>query len=103
LQKARRATNRSRQAEIAKTDDTKFALVNEYRQNFPSLTEEQAKKYIKGRAEVDKSVVELRLKYFSLFEKVIPVKKTALFFQMDRRLWLMLDLQIALQNPLIAP
>ena len=90
-------------AELAKTDDKKFALVNEYRQNYQTLTEEQATKYIKGRADVDNSVIQLRLKYFPMFEKAIPVKKTALFFQMDRRLWLMLDLQIASQNPLIAP
>jgi hypothetical protein len=90
-------------AELAKTDDTKFALVNEYRQNYSTLTEEQATKYIKGRADVDTSVIQLRLKYFPIFQKAIPIKKTALFFQMDRRLWLMLDLQIALQNPLIAP
>jgi len=90
-------------AELAKIDDTKFALVTEYRQNYPTLTEEQATKYIKGRAQVDNSIIQLRLKYYPMFQKAIPIKKTALFFQMDRRLWLMLDLQIAQQNPLITP
>lgn len=90
-------------AEIAKVDDTKFALVSEYRKNYATLTEEQATKYVKGRAAADNAVIQLRLKYFPIVEKAIPIKKTALFFQMDRRLWLMLDLQIALQNPLIAP
>ena len=90
-------------AELAKADDTKLALIQEYQRNYATLTDEQAAKYIKGRAAVDISVVQLRVKYFPLFQKVIPAKKTALFFQMDRRLWLMLDLQIASQNPLISP
>jgi hypothetical protein len=90
-------------AEVDKTDDTKFALIQEYQKNYPALTDEQAAKYVNGRAGVDSSVVQLRVKYFPIFLKVLSGKKTALFFQIDRRLWLMIDLQIAAQNPLIAP
>ena len=90
-------------AEIAKTDDKKFSLIKVYQENYATLTGEQAAKYIKGRAEVDDSIVDLRVKYFPIFLKAVPAKKTALFFQVDRRLWLMIDLQIASQNPLITP
>lgn len=90
-------------AELAKIDDQKFALIKEYQEHYGTLTDEQAAKYVMGRADVDNSIVQLRVKYFPIFNKVIAGKKTALFFQVDRRLWLMIDLQIASQNPIITP
>jgi len=45
----------------------------------------------------------LRLKYIPNFEKVVSAKKTALFFQLDRRLSLIIDLQLASSIPLVQP
>ncbi len=36
-----------------------------------------------------------------MIEKAIPAKKAALFFQIDRRLYVLLDLQIASLLPLV--
>jgi hypothetical protein len=44
---------------------------------------------------------QTRQKYIPLVEKVIPGKKAALFFQIDRRLYAVIDLQISSQIPLI--
>jgi hypothetical protein len=38
-----------------------------------------------------------------MFNKVVPGKKTALFFQMDRRLLMLIDLQLAEQIPMVQP
>jgi hypothetical protein len=35
-------------------------------------------------------------------EKVVPGRKAALFFQVDRRLYALMDLQVASQIPLVA-
>jgi hypothetical protein len=67
------------------------------------LTGEQAEQYIKGRAAVEQSIMELRLKYFPIFRKVLSGKSTALFFQMDWRLGLIVELQLASQIPLVQP
>jgi len=37
------------------------------------------------------------------FEKVISPKKTAMFFQIDRRLGLRVEVQLASQIPLVQP
>ena len=50
---------------------------------------------------VDQTVAELRLRYISLFNNVIPGRKTAVFFQLDRRLVMLIDLQLASQIPMI--
>jgi len=43
----------------------------------------------------------MRQKYVPMIEKVIPARKAALFFQIDRRLYLLMDLQITSYLPLI--
>jgi hypothetical protein len=90
-------------AELVTITDGKYALLQEYAQNYTTMTNEQAESYIKGRAAVEQSVMQLRLKYLPLFRKVLSGKTTALFYQMDWRLGLIMDLQLAFQTPLIEP
>jgi Spy/CpxP family protein refolding chaperone len=90
-------------AELATITDSKYSLIKEYAQNYATLTGEQAEQYVKGRAAVEQSIMELRLKYFPIFRKVLSGKSTALFFQMDWRLALIVDLQLASQIPLVEP
>lgn len=88
-------------AELAKINDTKIALIKDYAQNYTSMTDEQAEAYVKGRAAVDESVNRLRLRYFPIFRRVLSGKTTAVFFQIEWRVSLMIDLQVAAQTPLI--
>jgi hypothetical protein len=90
-------------AELVTIMDKKYALLNDYAQNYTTITSEQAESYIKGRAAVEESLMQLRLKYFPIFRKALSGKSTALFFQMDWRLGLIMDLQLASQTPLIEP
>ena len=87
---------------VAKQDD-KYALLKEYAQDYLTMTDAEAEKYIRGRASVDQAILEVRLKYFPLFRKVLSGKSTALFFQLDWRLGLIMDLQLASQTPVIEP
>jgi hypothetical protein len=83
--------------------DEKYALLKEYAQNYQTMTDEQAEKYIRGRASVDQSIQDVRLRYFPLFRKVLSGTATARFFQLDWRLGLLMDLQLASQTPVIEP
>jgi hypothetical protein len=89
--------------ELAAIYDKKFALLKDYAQNFDALTDEQAESYIHGRAEVEQSIAQLRLKYFPIFRRVLSGKATAFFFQLDWRLALVVDLQLASETPIIEP
>jgi hypothetical protein len=90
-------------AEITKIGDTRFALIKEYAAGYNSLTDEQAQSLITRSIGVDESFVQLRLKYVPIFQKVLSGKKTAMFFQMDKRVALMIDLQLASIIPLVQP
>jgi hypothetical protein len=89
--------------ELTTLYDRKYALLQSYAANYDTLTSEQADNYVTGRAEVEEAIMKLRLKYYPLFRQVLSGKSTALFFQMDWRLGLILELQLASQTPLIQP
>ena len=88
--------------ELVKINNVKYALIKEYMQN-SNITEEQADGLSKRWVEVDASVVQLRLKYIPIFRKALSAKGTAMFFQIDRRVQMMIDLQLASAIPLIQP
>lgn len=90
-------------AETIKVNDNRFALLKEYAKNYDNATEEQADSFIKRWLTLDQDNTQLRMKYIPEFEKVISHKKTAMFFQIDRRVGMMIELQLASQVPLVKP
>ncbi len=87
-------------AELSRIYDTKIALLKDYAQSYSGMTGEEAENYIRKRAEVEHSILELRLKYMPTFRKVLSGRETALFYQLDWRLGLAIDVQLV-QVPLI--
>jgi Spy/CpxP family protein refolding chaperone len=90
-------------SEMDKIEDRKFELLKEYARNYDTITDEQADAYIQGRAAVEESTLQLRLKYLPVFRKVMSGRTAALFTQMDFRLGLVVDLQLASEVPMIEP
>lgn len=90
-------------AELVTGNAKKYELIKEYLQNGANMSDAQAQSAVKQWVEVDQSVSDLRMKYIPLFSKVLSPRKTALFCQIDRRVQLMIDLQLASALPLIEP
>lgn len=90
-------------AELVQTNNAKYAAIKQYAQGFNTLTDAQALDLTTQVLQVDQSVAKLREKYIPIFSKVISGKKTALFFQLDRRLVMLIDLQLASAIPLVEP
>jgi hypothetical protein len=89
------------QAEYASIGDAKLALIKEYAQSWGTVTDQQALIYLRRAQDIDESVVQLRKKYAPLVSQALPGKKAATFFQLDRRIGLLLDVQLASQIPLV--
>ncbi len=90
-------------AELVKVNDAKYGAIKEYATNYDTLTDEHALALSKNLLNVDQQVAQLRLKYVPIFSNVLPGKKTALFFQLDRRLVMLIDLQLAAAIPMVQP
>jgi hypothetical protein len=90
-------------AELVKINDAKYAAIKDYATNYDTLTDDKALSLTKQILGVDQSVAQLRLKYVPIVGKAISGKKTALFFQLDRRLVGLIDLQLAAAIPMVQP
>ena len=89
-------------ADSAKVYDTKIALFQEYLENYDSMSGEQAESYLRRRAAAEEDIMQVRAKYLPEFRKVLSGRETALFYQIDWRLDLMINLQLA-QAPMVNP
>ncbi len=87
--------------ETTKIGDARYALIKEYAQTYDTMTDVQAKSLIKRSAATDQESVALRNQWMPKFEAVLPGKKAALFFQLDRRIGLLIDLQLASAIPMV--
>ena len=90
-------------AEAAKVNDAKVSIIKDYAANYENFTDAQADDLIKRWAAADQSAMQLRMKYLPLFQKVLSGKKAARFFQIDRRIAVLTDLQLASNIPLVEP
>ena len=89
--------------EAIKPNDDRWALIKDYAANYSTMTDAQAQDYIKRSTEVDQQLASLRMKYVPIFEKVISPKKTALWYQIDRRIDLLINLQLSAVIPMVNP
>lgn len=87
---------------MSKVYDEFYAIIKEYAANQKTLTDAQASSMLNRWAALQLKQAQTRQQYIPLVEKVIPSRKAALFFQIDRRLYELMDLQIASEIPLIA-
>ena len=87
--------------ELVAINDKKYAAIKQYAQNYDTLTDSQALDLTRQALEVDQEVSQLRMKYIPIFGKVLSGKKTALFFQLDRRLVMLIDIQLSSVVPLV--
>jgi Spy/CpxP family protein refolding chaperone len=87
--------------EALKINDERWALIKDYAANYNAMSDAQAQDYIRRSTAIDQALLSLRMKYVPLFEKVISPKKTALWCQIDRRIDLLINLQLSSRIPMV--
>src|SRR5271169_1582855 len=88
-------------ADMGKINDTRTAIIKEYSDGYGTLTDEKADGLIRRWLDADIDAAKLRQKYVPILRKVLPGKKAATFFQLDRRISMMIDVQLTSQLPLV--
>jgi Spy/CpxP family protein refolding chaperone len=87
--------------EAIKPNDERWAVIKDYATNYDTMTDAQAQEYIRRETEVDQQLLALRMKYVPVFEKAISPKKTALWYQIDRRIDVLINLQFSALIPML--
>jgi hypothetical protein len=88
-------------AEMSKHYDDFYAVIKDYAANQKTLTDAQAASMIKRWSAIQLDLAKTKQKHVDIIDKAIPGRKAALFFQIDRRLYALIDLQIASEVPLV--
>jgi len=86
--------------DLQEVNNQKYDLLKQYAHMWSTMTDQDAVIYVRHWLEVDEQVQALRVKYVPVVNQVLPGKKAATFFQLDRRLNMIIDLQLFSQIPL---
>jgi hypothetical protein len=86
--------------DLQEVNNQKYALLKQYAEMWATMTDEDALIYVRHWLEADGQAQALRLKYVPVVSQVLPGRKAATFFQLDRRLNMIIDLQLFSQIPL---
>jgi hypothetical protein len=80
-------------------EDGRVEVVKEYENSYPNLTDAQAKAMAERMFEYEARLAEIKKKYFKKFNKVLPALTVTKFFQLDRRIDLMADMNLESSLP----
>jgi hypothetical protein len=88
-------------AEMSKHYDEFYALIKDYASKQKTITDDEATLMLNKWADIQVKLTQTRQKHIPIVERAIPGRKAALFFQIDRRLYAVMDLQVSNQVPLL--
>jgi hypothetical protein len=91
---------REYEIEFMALGDKEIALIKDYADNYHTMTDEKAMELMKTSMKYQEDTLKLRKKYLGKFAKILPGTKVAKFFQIDRRIDELIDLQVASALPL---
>lgn len=81
--------------------DKRLQVIKDYAKYFDSIDDQKAKDMVLRMRNVDEESLNLREKYWPKFEQALGARRAAKFYQVDNRLTLMINVQLASQIPLI--
>ena len=85
--------------ERSRLDDDRVAVIKEYMQKYQTLTDAEAKAMADKMLDCDSRLAELKKKYYKKFNKVLPALTVTKFFQLDRRVDLLMDMNVESSLP----
>jgi len=88
--------------EQSKLGDEKITLIKDYAKGYMEMTDKLAKDLMERVFDLDKDILNLQKKYFKKMDKELPSTVAVKFFQIDRQILMLMNLQIASELPLIS-
>ena len=80
--------------------DERVQLIKDYAQHYDAMDDAKANNMVQRLLNIDAKFLNLRQQYWPKFEKALGAKRAARFFQVDSRLSLLTNLQLASEIPL---
>ena len=85
--------------ERSNVDDRRAAVIKQYTQKYPKLSDGEAKAMAEQMFDCESRLAELKKKYYKKFNRVLPALTVAKFFQLERRIDLLMDMNVEYSLP----
>jgi hypothetical protein len=93
---------REYETELAKLNDLRLALIEDYAANYETITDSVADRLALGALDLEGRRHALKSKYYSRFKSVLSPKTAARILQVEKQILLLHDLQIAASLPIVS-
>jgi hypothetical protein len=80
--------------------DRRVKILTDFRDNFETLTDEQAKNILDEHFDLQGDLLKLNKKFVKKFDKILPQKTTLRYFQIENKLDTIIDYDLAKVVPL---
>ncbi len=91
----------SYQESLGKITQHMITLLNEYAQNYETMTDEKAESLIKEYDQLEKERLKLKNSILKKFKKVLPAKKVARYYQIENKIEIMVKNELVKVIPLV--
>jgi hypothetical protein len=88
------------QKDLGKLNDRKLALIQDYAANYENMTDATAKKQLGELLTIQGDRVRVLKSYVPKFEKVLPAKLVARYFQIENKIDAVVSYELAARIPL---
>ena len=78
-----------------------YNLIKDYAENFETITDEKAIDLWNENMKVKAELAKLEKTYFKKFQKILPGKKVARYFQLESKIKTLIYAQLAVEIPLM--
>ena len=87
--------------DVSKLNDRSLALIKDCAASYDSMSDEKASDLLKQQMAIDEDRLKLKKSYLGKFEKVLPQKKVARYYQIERKLDASVQYEAAKNIPLV--
>lgn len=92
---------REYEVELAKGNDARLALIQQYVDAYEQMTDQTADKLARAALDLEARRNALKLTYYDRLQSALSPKTAARFLQVENQILLLLDLQIASSLPIV--
>lgn len=92
---------RTYREEMAKLGDRLVAVIEDYAKNYETMTDPQSSAMIKEFLKIQKEEIAIKTSWVPKFEKILPAKTVARFYQIENKLDLIVRTSVAAEIPLV--
>jgi len=89
------------QMELQKINDQRVNLIMDYAKNYERLSDDKADSIIKEYMDFQNAQLKLKKQYLKKFNKILPSKKVARFYQLENKIDAVINYELAAEIPLV--